>query len=186
MAASLGDFVSALHAVDVLGLPSGAEQWGYRCGEAVTETIDRWCEEAATELADLFDPAAVREAWRRLRDVPAATGATWVHTDLSVENLLVDRDGRLVGVIDFGGLGVGGRSVDLLYAWSMFEAPARQVLRRAGGVDDATWTRARAWSFVGPGLLTIAHYRHSMPVRVQRLTAMVERVAAEVGVGLRS
>lgn len=186
LAASLGDFVSALHAVDVRGLSSGAEHWGYRCGEPVTETMDRWCEDAATELADLFDPAAVREAWRRFRDVPAATGpATWVHTDLSVENLLVDGDGRLVGVIDFGGLGVGDRSVDLLYAWSLFDAPAREVFRRAGGVDDATWTRARAWAFVGPGLLTIAHYRHSMPARVERLTAMVERVAAEVGVGLR-
>lgn len=185
LAASLGDFVSALHAVDATDVPAGAEQWGYRCGEPVTPTTDRWAEEAAEELADLFDPGAVREAWRRLRDVPAASErACWVHTDLSVENLLVDTQGRLSGVIDFGGVGIGDRSVDLLYAWSMFGTPAREVLRRESGVDEATWVRARAWSFVGPGLLSLAHYRDSMPERAARLTVMVQRAAAEAGVDL--
>ena len=103
---------------------------------------------------------------------------------MSSENLLVAPDGSLAGVIDFGALGVGDRSVDLLYAWSMFEAPAREVLREAAGADDATWARARAWSFVGPGLLTIASYRERMPRRTARLVAMVEAVAGEVGVRL--
>lgn len=188
LAESLGEFVRRLHEIPVDDdVPRGPEHGGYRCGEPVTEVIDQWCEEAATELADLFDPGAVREAWRRLRDVPAATEpACWVHTDLSAENVLVDTQGQLSGVIDFGGVGVGDGSVDLLYAWSMFDAPAREVLRRASGVDEATWVRARAWSFVGPGLLTIADYRDSMPSRVARLSLMVERVAAEVRVRLRT
>lgn len=186
LAESLGEFVRRLHEVPVDDdVPRGPEHGGYRCGEPVTDVIDRWCEEAATELADLFDPDGVREAWRRLRDVPAATErACWVHTDLSAENLLVDTQGRLSGVIDFGGVGVGDGSVDLLYAWSMFDAPAREVLRRASGVDEATWVRARAWSFVGPGLLSLAHYRDSMPDRAARLTVMVQRAAAEAGVDL--
>ena len=61
----------------------------------------------------------------------------------------------------------------------------REVLRLASGVDDQTWTRSRAWAFAGPGLLTIANYRGTMPARVDRLTSMVERVAAEVDVHLR-
>ncbi|GAB3599981.1 hypothetical protein GCM10027446_32680 [Angustibacter peucedani] len=186
LAASLGDFLRSLHAVDTFGLGSGADLWGYRCGEPVTDEIDSWAAEAAGDLSDLFDPVQVRRAWSRLRDVPSAsTPACWVHTDVSAENLLVQADGRLAGVIDFGGLGVGDRSVDLLYAWSMLDAPAREVLRRASGADDVTWTRARAWAFVGPGLLTIAHYRGHLPQRTARLTAMVEAVAAEVGVHLR-
>ena len=110
-----------------------------------------------------------------------------MHTDLSEENLLVDHDGRLAGVIDFGGVGVevGERSVDLLYAWSILDAPAREVLRAASGADDATWTRARAWAFVGPGLLTIANYRLTMPSRIERLTSLVETIAAEVDIRLR-
>lgn len=128
----------------------------------------------------------MRRAWRLLRDVPpATTPPCWVHTDLSSENVLVRPDGRLAGVIDFGGLGVGDASVDLLYAWSLFDAPAREVLRAAAQADEATWARARAWAFVGPGLLTIDDYRDTLPERTRRLTAMVEAIAAEVGVQLR-
>jgi aminoglycoside phosphotransferase (APT) family kinase protein len=186
LAESLGQFLQSLHEVDAADVPAGPEHWGYRCGEPVTDTIDQWAEHAAAELADLFDPTRVREAWRRLRDVPEATESVcWVHSDLSEENLLAHQDGRLAGVIDFGGIGVGDRSVDLLYAWSIFDAPAREVLRVASGVDDETWTRARAWAFVGPGLLTIANYRDTMPSRVHRLTSMVETVAAEVDIQLR-
>lgn len=186
LAESMGTFLQSLHDVDTAGAPVGGASWGYRCGEPVTDTIDGWADEAAAELADLFDPAGVREAWRRLRDVPPASRpACWVHTDMSEENILAHRDGRLVGVIDFGGVGIGDRSVDLLYAWSMFDAAARQVLRAASGADSDTWTRARAWAFVGPGLLTIAHYRDSMPGRAERLTAMVEAIAAEVDIRLR-
>ena len=73
------------------------------------------------------------EAWRRVREVPAATEpACLVHTDLSAENLLIHSDGRLAGVIDFGGLGVGDRAVDLLYAWSLLDSPVRQVLKSNG------------------------------------------------------
>lgn len=186
LAASLGQFVQSLHTVDVTGVPVGGEHWGYRAGEPVTDTIDSWADDVASDLSDLFQPGQVREAWRRLRDVPpASTPPCWIHTDLSAENLLIGPDGRLTGVIDFGGLGVGDRAVDLLYAWSMFDAPARDVLRAAAGADDATWTRARAWAFVGPGLLTIEHYRGTMPERTRHLTAMVETIAADVGVRLR-
>ena len=186
LAESLGVFLRSLHAVETADAPEGPEHWGYRCGEPVTDTMDRWAAHAAEELADLFNPTSVRQAWKRLRDVPAATeAACWVHTDLSEENLLVHPDGRLAGVIDFGGIGVGDRSVDLLYAWSIFDAPAREVLRVASAADAGTWTRARAWAFVGPGLLTIASYQHTMPARTERLTSMVETIAAEVDIQLR-
>ena len=101
------------------------------------------------------------------------------------ENLLATPDGDLAGVIDFGGLSVGDRSVDLLYAWSMFDEPAREVLRSESEADEVTWLRARAWAVVGPDLLSIENYRHSMPNRTAKLTKMVEAVAEEVGVSLR-
>lgn len=186
LAGELGRFVRSLHAVDTHGQRAGAEHWGYRAGEPVTDTIDDWVHTAATALADVFDPHQVRRAWNRIRDVPPAwMPPCWVHADLSAENLLIDPDGHLVGVIDFGALGVGDRAVDLLYAWSMFDQPALEELRSASGTDDATWQRARAWAFAGPGLVTIQSYRHSMPDRAARLTGLVEAVAAEVGVALR-
>lgn len=185
-ARSLGGFLRTLHEIDTDGAPAGAAHWGYRCGEPVTDTIDAWADHAASELVDLFDEAAVREAWRRLRDIPPATEPPClVHCDVSAENLVVHPDGGLAGVIDFGGMGVGDRSIDFLYAWSLLEAPARHQLRHAAGVHEATWVRARAWAFVGPGLRTLTDYRDSMPARAERLTTMVEAVAAEVGVPLR-
>ncbi|WP_018155927.1 aminoglycoside phosphotransferase family protein [Demetria terragena] len=185
-ARGLGEFVRALHAVDTWGQETGERQWGYRAGEPVTPTSDRWVEEATDALADMFDPVRARHAWTLIRDVPPASELPcWVHTDLSAENVLVEDGGRLAGVIDFGGLGVGDRSVDLLYAWSLFDESARDLFREASGVDGATWRRARAWAFAGPGLLTLANYRTSMPDRTRRLTRMVEAVAADVGVTLR-
>ncbi len=186
MALSLGRFMRRLHQVETWGLAPGSHQWGYRAGEPVTDVIDAWARRAADELEDLFDPGQVREAWRRIRDVPPASGPPcWIHTDLSAENILASPDGDLVGVVDFGGVGIGDRSVDLLYAWSMFDASAREILRVESDTDEATWLRARAWAFVGPGLLTIADYRDSMPERTSTLTQMVEVVAAEVGISLR-
>ncbi len=186
MAVTLARFMRRLHQVDTFGLDVGSERWGYRAGEPVTDVIDGWADSAAHQLEDLFDPGQVREAWRRIRDVPPASRPPcWVHTDLSVENLLTSPDGDLVGVVDFGGMGIGDRSVDLLYAWSMFDASAREVLYSESDADEATWLRARAWAFVGPGLLTVANYRDSMPDRTARLTRMVEVIASEVGISLR-
>lgn len=186
LAEGLGRFMRSLHAVGTQGQRAGAEHWGYRAGEPVTDAIDGWVDTAATALADVFDPRQVRRAWNRIRDVPPVSmPSCWVHADLSAENLLIGPDGHLAGVIDFGALGVGDRAVDLLYAWSMFDQPALEVLRSASGADDATWRRARAWAFAGLGLVTIQSYRHSMPDRTARLAGMVEAVAAEVGVTLR-
>lgn len=185
LATDLARFLVQLHDVDVAGEPLGPQRWGYRCGEPVTDEIDGWAEVAAEGLSEVFNPAAVREAWRRVREVPPqSTPPALVHTDLSDENLLVRDDARLAGVIDFGGLGVGDRAIDLIYAWSLFDAPARQVLREETATDDATWLRARAYAFVGPGLLTLLNYRTGMPRRAARLTKLLRSIAAEVEVDL--
>jgi hypothetical protein len=42
LAGSLGTFLQSLHAVDTADVPVEPEHWGYRCGEPVTDTIDRW------------------------------------------------------------------------------------------------------------------------------------------------
>lgn len=186
LAEGLGQFVAELHEVPTFGQAAGPQHWGYRQGEPVTAQADAWVKQAADSLADLYDPRAVREAWARVRQVPAASGpARWVHADLSAENLLVTPRGALSGLVDFGALGLGDGSVDLLYAWSLFDEPARHALCVAAGADEATWLRARAWAFGGPGLLTLAEYRGTMPARTARLRRQVETVAAEVGVALR-
>lgn len=74
-------------------------------------------------------PDRLRRTWRRL------------HTG----NLLT-ADGRLSAVIDFGELGVGDPSRDLMIAFTLLSADSRGVFRTALGVDDATWLRGRGWA----------------------------------------
>jgi aminoglycoside phosphotransferase (APT) family kinase protein len=67
-----------------------------------------------------------------------------VHTDLIPPNLLV-RDGRLVGVLDFGGVATGDPAWDLTPAWFVLDEGSRRRYRGLleEHVDQAAWTRAR-------------------------------------------
>lgn len=61
------------------------------------------------------------------------------------------RDGRLSGVLAFGGLTAGDPATDLSVAWMLLREPARRSLRELtcgphGWLDDDTWIRARAWA----------------------------------------
>lgn len=93
-----------------------------------------------------IDTDAVTAVWDAAFDLPTcAPPGTWVHDDVAPGNLLV-RDGRLTGLIDFGGVSRGDPAVDLQVAWNLLPRPLRPVLREALDVDDATWLRSRAWS----------------------------------------
>jgi aminoglycoside phosphotransferase (APT) family kinase protein len=69
----------------------------------------------------------------------------WIHGDLDARNLLV-ADGRIRAVIDFGCLGAGDPACDVMVAWKMLDAAAREVFRSALAIDDATWERGRGWA----------------------------------------
>ena len=94
-----------------------------------------------------FDTSIVRERWEQLVDTPQWAGPPlWLHGDLHPANLLV-RDGRLAGVVDFGDLTAGDPATDLMVAWALLPRDAHATFRAAaGGVDDATWRRARGWA----------------------------------------
>lgn len=69
-------------------------------------------------------------------------------------NLLAS-GGRLVGVIDFGQMGVGDPACDLVLAWTGLDASGRRVLRDEVGLDEGTWRRARGWA-LWKALITLA------------------------------
>lgn len=81
--------------------------------------------------------AAVRTSWER--------PAVWVHGDVASANLL-ERDGRLCGVLDFGSLAVGDPACDLAIAWTVFRGDARRAFLEPLAFDPATLLRARAWA----------------------------------------
>jgi aminoglycoside phosphotransferase (APT) family kinase protein len=89
----------------------------------------------------------VTAAWGEALRAPEWEGAppVWIHGDLCDGNLLAER-GRVSGVIDWGGLGVGDPACELIFAWSLLSAEASEVLRAELAVDDATWARGRGWA----------------------------------------
>jgi aminoglycoside phosphotransferase (APT) family kinase protein len=67
------------------------------------------------------------------------------HGDLIPGNVLVD-DGRLVGVLDVGGLGPADPALDLVAAWHLLETRPRLLLRDVVGCDELEWQRGKAWA----------------------------------------
>lgn len=91
------------------------------------------------------------DLWRVLCDQPEWTGPPlWLHGDLHAANLLLNPEGRLTGVLDFGDLTAGDPATDLAAAWLVFDRDGRRTfidrINRDRPQDGATWQRARGWA----------------------------------------
>ena len=113
----------------------------------------------------------------RLPEARVAASPRWYHGDLFAENLLV-RDGRLAAILDFGGLGVGDPTVDLIVAWEALDHAARHVFREAIGVDESSWLRARAWA-LSIAMIALPYYWRTMPTRCGSKVAVANMVLAD-------
>jgi aminoglycoside phosphotransferase (APT) family kinase protein len=145
--------------------------------QATRENIER-----CRALPDFdLDLDAAEQIWAEAMRLPAVAAGTthrWYHGDLAAENLLV-RDGALAAVLDFGGLSVGDPTVDLVVAWEVLDAPARELFRKQVGVDDVTWLRGRAWAL--SITLMIWYYWATMPRRRARCMAVGRNVLEDAG-----
>jgi aminoglycoside phosphotransferase (APT) family kinase protein len=152
-ARDLGAFLTALQAVDPTNGPAPGPHSAWRGGPLTT--YDAETRAAATALAGLVDEAAVLQVWDAALVAPARSAKpVWVHGDVVGSNLLV-AEGRLVGVLDFGCCAVGDPACDLVVAWTLFHAGAREAFRARVDADRATWARARGWA-LWKALLTLA------------------------------
>jgi aminoglycoside phosphotransferase (APT) family kinase protein len=102
------------------------------------------------------DPSVTLE-WERALAAPPWDGPpVWHHGDLDARNWLI-RDEQIVGVIDWGSMGVGDPACDLMVAWKLHSAAARDAFREALPADDATWERARGW-VLSQAVAILAYY----------------------------
>jgi aminoglycoside phosphotransferase (APT) family kinase protein len=137
----LGGFVAALRRIDATGGPPS-----FRGGPVCTRD-----DEVRAAIRDMgadgtIDGEAASAAWDQVLGLPQWEGeAGWLHGDLMPGNLL-NRQGRITAVIDFGGLGIGDPACDLIPAWYLFGGDTRDVFRVAADVDDTTWARGRGWA----------------------------------------
>ena len=148
-------FIEALHRVD---LP---EKEPARRGGSL-EMQDDEARAALTDLEGIIDTDGATAAWNDALDIPEWNGApVWVHGDLLPGNLLV-HNGRLSGVIDWAGTGIGDPACDMIVAWSLLPPQARESFRHGLGVDDATWARGRGWA-LSIGLIALPYYKETNP-----------------------
>jgi aminoglycoside phosphotransferase (APT) family kinase protein len=131
-------------AVDMSSLSSPGDHNFHR-GVPLSER-DAQTHAAIAQIGDEFDASRFLKIWDKcLAAKPHQGPPVVIHGDLSPTNLLA-RDGRLVGVLDWGGLALGDPATDLMIAWSYLKEPFRFHLRFPVSADDAMWTRGIGWA----------------------------------------
>ncbi|MEV7623196.1 aminoglycoside phosphotransferase family protein [Actinoplanes sp. NPDC089786] len=142
-ATDLAGFLAALRAVDSDGGPRpGLHNW-FRGGPLAT--YDEQTRDALTRLTGHIDVALARAVWTAALDATWDGVDRWFHGDVADGNLL-QRDGQLAAVIDFGTCGVGDPACDLVVAWTLLTPEARSAFRSRLAADDAEWSRGRGWA----------------------------------------
>ncbi|GAB3903221.1 hypothetical protein GCM10029964_094840 [Kibdelosporangium lantanae] len=177
----LAEFLTALRAVDPAGGPPQARGMPLRARDTATRTAITQLDDLADELAGgPVDIAAVTEIWSEAVALPEWSGpSAWSHGDLSPGNVLVT-DGRLRAVIDFGMVGVGDPTVDLIVAWNLLSASDRARFRAALDVDDDTWLRGRAWA-LSIALIQLPYYHRTNPVLAANARHVIHEVVHSRG-----
>ncbi len=164
-------FVDALQRID---LPDGPPS---PRGGPLAER-DEAARFSVAKLENMIDTDAATVAWEEALGVPGWSGPPiWVHGDLLPGNLLLQAS-RLTGVIDWSLLGVGDPACDMIIAWGVLPPDAREALRVALGVDDATWARGRGWA-LSIGLIALPYYKEINPVLATTAQHLIHQVLAE-------
>ena len=159
-AQALAGFIAALRERPCADGPAAGRHNQYR--GAPLSLRDAPTRAALARLSGLVDTDRLSALWSECLAAPAYEGrGLWLHGDLHAGNLIV-RDGALSGVIDFGLCGIGDSAVDLIAAWSFFEAPARQAFRQALSCDAAEWRRGQGWA-LSTAAIALDYYRSSNP-----------------------
>jgi aminoglycoside phosphotransferase (APT) family kinase protein len=156
LARELGQFILALEAIDPGGAPPPGPHNSHR-GEPLARR-DRQTRASIAAVAGRYDTRSLTGVWESALAAPEWDGRpVWIHGDLDSRNLLVDEDGRLCGVIDFGCLGAGDPAYDAMAAWKLFDPGARERFRAELGFDDPAWERGRGLA-VSQAVMALSYY----------------------------
>ncbi|WP_412538442.1 aminoglycoside phosphotransferase family protein [Longispora sp. K20-0274] len=177
--ADLAAFVRGLHAVDLMGATRSGDLSWYRGGSL--RDCDEWARRCFEDCRNTpgmeLDIDTLERFWREGADLPNPSGPhVWLHGDLKPTNLLV-AEGALHAVIDFGCLSVGFPDAEHATVWDL-PTEARRAYWAAMDLDEATWTRARAWA-IGVGVSGLSYYWHTYPAFVAECRARLQAILAD-------
>ncbi len=173
-AREVATFVLALQKVEIGGNPPP----GSRAGTLALLDRDKEVRWAIGHLEDIdvnraisiWDAALQAEEW--------AKPPVWTHGDLLAANMII-KGGRLAGVIDWSGAGIGDPACDGQLAW-FFPPEQRAVFLDALGFDAATKARARGW-VVWQTALFIPYYADTIPDAVATAKLRLQAVLEDPG-----
>ena len=147
----LAAFIRTLQALEASGGPPPGGRGG-----PLADRDGAYRSSLAALPADL-DRDALAAGWESALRTPEWDGSpVWIHGDLDARNVLVE-DGRLTGVVDWGSMAVGDPACEVMVAWKLVPADARDAFRAALAVDDATWERARGWA-LSQAVIALGYY----------------------------
>lgn len=143
LAKDLAAFLKELQAINPSGGPLAGKHNFYRGGDI--SVYDQQSRKAIENNGDIFNANLLLDIWNLALQSAWERDPVWVHGDVAPGNILV-KDGKLTAVIDFGVLGVGDPSCDLVMAWTFFDKESRSTFKNMLEVDEGTWNRARGWA----------------------------------------
>lgn len=162
--------VAALQRID----PGEGPEPAYRRGKPLA-----FRDQAVRDALERVDAPGALERWQRAVEAPEWEGElVWIHADLDRRNVLV-RDGRLAGVLDWEGAGIGDPAVDLMVAWKLLSPVDRERFRERLAVDDATWLRAEGW-VLSQALIALGYYtaESNPPIHTEATRWLAEVLAS--------
>jgi aminoglycoside phosphotransferase (APT) family kinase protein len=177
LATDLAAFIRALHAVDCVSEATRGPLRSHRGGPLADRDVPT--RSAIAQCEGLLDRSLLTAAWETASRVAEGDGKqVWIHTDLQPGNILTV-DGRLSGVLDWGGVSVGDPAVDLIVAWNLLDDTARVAFRDALDVDEPTWARGRAWA-LSIGIIAYPYYVDTNPALARVSRYQIEQVVSDV------
>jgi aminoglycoside phosphotransferase (APT) family kinase protein len=168
----LAELVAGIRAIDLRGRRfTGAGRGGD------LRNHDEWMRTCFARSEALLDVPRLRRIWTVMRELPRTSPDVMTHGDLIPGNVLVS-DGRLVGVLDVGGLGPADPALDLIAGWHLLETGPRRVFRDRLGCDDLEWARGRAWAFV-QAMGAVWYYAETNPAMARFGRRTLDRILAD-------
>lgn len=164
-AIDLAQFLKELQYIESPHAPLAGKHNFYRGGSL--SVYDEETRIAIANTAKILDRVKISEIWNKALESEWRNKPVLVHGDIAPGNLLIDSEGKLSGVIDFGMLGVGDPSCDLAMAWTFFDDESRQVFKRSMALDEETWERGRGWALWKSLITYDAYYRKDLEVSLE-------------------
>lgn len=176
-AVTLGQLVAELRSIDTTDAPKPGSE-GFVRGLPLVGR-DATFRSALAHCEDLLDVQQVQAIWEDALAAPDWDGPpVWLHADLIPGNLLL-RDGRVVGVLDFGAMATGDPAYDVTPAWHLLDRDNRTLFREIVEADEAMWRRARGLVVSG-GVIALPYYLNSNPSMVHVARHGIGEVLADL------